>query len=359
MKINSFLAMAVDKKASDVHLISGVSPAIRINQELICMEMPPFKDEDLLLLARQILSKDKLKVFEEKGEVDVSYESQNIGCFRVNVYRQRGVIGIAARVINDVIPTAETLQLPEIVNKLARYMKGLVLVTGPTGSGKSTTLAAMTDQINRERACHIVTLEDPIEYNHPNKKSIITQREIGRDSSSFPDALRASLRQDPDVILVGEMRDLETIAIAMTAAETGHLVLATLHTNDAAQTIERIVDVFPFSQQQQVRVQLASTLLGVLSQRLIRRKDGSGMIAAVESLFATPAVRTLVREGKGHQIHSYIETGSRYGMQTMDKNIQMLYEKSLIAAKDAYDYASDQAEMKKYLESQSGALKFG
>ena len=255
--------------------------------------------------------------------------------------------------ISTTIPTIDSLGLPETVKTLTRRSRGLIIVTGPTGSGKSTTLAAMIDLINEEKFCHVLTLEDPIEYLHSNKKSIINQREIGRDSKTFPNALRAALRQDPDVILVGEMRDLETISIAITAAETGHLVMATLHTMDAPQTVERIIDVFPSNQQDQIRVQLANTLAGVISQRLLRRQDGTGRIAAVEILVSNPAVRNLIREKKVHQVYSFIQTGAKYGMQTMDNHLQELIEKGLIYAEEAMEHAVDTESMARFLQKRT------
>ena len=352
MNINTFLTNAVKKKASDVHLITGVAPAIRMNQRLLFLDLPPLKAEETDAMARQVMTGhgDKLEVFEQKGEIDLSYYIEDVGYFRINCYRQRGEIGIAIRVINTKIPTITDLELPDVFYTLAKQTKGLLVVTGPTGSGKSTTLAAIVDQINRERSCHIVTLEDPIEYNHENKRCIITQREIGRDSKSFPDALRAALRQDPDVIMVGEMRDLDTISIAITAAETGHLVLATLHTINSAQTIERIIDAFQPMHQQQIRVQLANTLVGVISQRLIIRKDDSGMIAAIECLTSNSAVRTLIREGKTHQLYSLVETGSRYGMITMDKHLESLYEKGLISSTALQENSTDLDRVNEYIK---------
>jgi len=357
MNINTFLANAVKKKASDVHLVTGVVPVIRYNQRLFFLDLPVLKSEEVMVMARQVLDGhgDKLKVFEQKGEIDLSYRIADVGYFRINCYRQRGVIGIAARIINNAIPTIDALELPEIIKHLARQNKGLILVTGPTGSGKSTTLAAMIEQINREKACHIVTLEDPIEYNHENHKCIITQREIGRDSNSFPEALRAALRQDPDVIMIGEMRDLETISIAITAAETGHLVMATLHTINAAQTIERIIDSFQPTHQQQIRIQLANTLVGIISQRLIPRKDDSGLIATIECLTSNAAVRNLIREGKAHQLYSVIETGSRYGMITMDKHLQSLYDNGIITSEALKENANDLERINEYLERNNGS----
>ncbi len=352
MHINDLLEQAVVRRASDLHIMAGVAPLLRINGELTALNFPPFTAGDTLELARQILNPEKLKMLEQLGEVDLSTECRGLGYFRVNVYYQRGTVGIACRVVSTRIPTIDELNLPGSIKALARRTRGLVIITGPTGSGKSTTLAAMINLINDEKLYHIITLEDPIEYRHINKKSIISQREIGRDSKSFPSALRAALRQDPDVILVGEMRDLETISIAITAAETGHLVLATLHTMDAPQTVERIIDVFPSNQQQQIRVQLANTLVGVVSQRLLPSKDGRGRIPAVEVLVCTPAVRNLIREKKIHQIYSYMQTGGKYGMQTMDNHLLELHGRGQVSARDVMEHASDLEAMSRYLNNQ-------
>jgi twitching motility protein PilT len=281
-------------------------------------------------LAAEILSQEQLSLLEEEGQVDLSLSLAHIGRFRINVFKQRGSVGLAIRLIPYKIPPFEELNLPPVIRTLAEKESGFILVTGPAGSGKSTTLAAMIDIINSQRSCHIITLEDPIEFLHSHKKSIVNQREIKTDSQSFSAALRAALRQDPDVILVGEMRDLETISIALTAAETGHLVLSTLHTKSAPQSIDRIIDVFPPHQQQQVRIQLANTLVGVVSQRLLPRVDKQGLIPAVEVMISTPAIKNLIREGKTHQIYSSIQTGSKYGMQTMESSIQDLFERGLI-----------------------------
>lgn len=352
------LQQTVELKASDLHLTVGAPPVVRVNGILTSLGYPPLKAEETERLAEELLQGDKLAQFKERGEVDLSYSYPRVGRFRVNVYKQRGTVGIALRVITAEIPTLASLGLPEVIAHLVRRPKGLLLVTGPTGSGKSTTLAAMIDLINEERACHILTLEDPIEYLHRHKKSIVNQREIGMDSSSFAVALRAALRQDPDVILVGEMRDLETISIAVTAAETGHLVLATLHTVDAPQTVDRIIDVFPPGQQGQIRIQLANTLVGVISQRLLPRRDGRGRVAAVEILVSTAAVRNLIREGKVHQLYSVMQTGARHGMQTMDFHLRKLYEKGLIRAEDALEHAFDQEAMARFLGLSVNADKF-
>ena len=306
--------------------------------------------------------KERKKIFKEKGEVDLSYSRRSLGRFRVNIYRQRGSVAIALRILNSKIPSFASLNLPSVIKDFTLYQKGLLLVTGPTGSGKSTTLASFIDMINEQRSCHILTLEDPIEYLHQHKNSMVNQREIGQDSTSFAAALRAALRQDPDVILVGEMRDLETISIAITAAETGHLVLATLHTVDAVQTIDRVIDVFPPHQQQQVRIQLANTLIGVIAQRLLKRKDGSGRVPAVEILVSNPAVRNLIREGKIHQIYSVIQTGRRQGMQLMDSHLEELYRQGIIDRQTALENATDPETLAKNIgrkSSESGEMVVG
>lgn len=353
MHINELLKQAVEQGASDLHISSGAAPAIRLDGRLHSLDLPPLLVEETMMLTKQVMSEEKYRALLEIGEVDFSYNQPGIGCFRINAYFQQGSVSLACRVINTQIPTIDSLMLPEVVKSLASRSRGLIIVTGPAGSGKSTTLAAMIDHINSEKFYHIITLEDPIEYLHSKKKSIINQREIGRDTKSFPNALRSALRQDPDVILVGEMRDLETMSIAITAAETGHLVMATLHTMDAPQTVERIIDVFPSNQQEQIRVQLASTLAGVLSQRLLRRQDGLGRIAAVEILTSTPAVRNLIREKKVHQIYSFMQTGSKHGMQTLDAHLQKLLAKDLISPEEAMEHATDLDTMTRFLQQRA------
>ena len=276
------------------------------------------------------------------GEYYRAYQEQGIGRFSVNVFRQKGHDAVALRVIPLKVPTLDDLKHPRIFKDLIKKRRGLVLVTGPTGSGKSTTLAAMINEINNSKDCHIVTLEDPIEYVHQHKLSMVNQREIGEDTKSFANALRAVLREDPDVILVGEMRDPETIAIAITAAETGHLVFSTLHTIGASKTIDRIIDVFPPHQQQQIRTQLASVLQGIISQQLIQKVDGSGRVAALEIMTITPGIQNLIREGKSHQIESSIQTGAKYGMKTMDMALADLYKSMIISKESAFDYCVDQ-----------------
>ena len=319
--IDQLLIYAAENEASDVHIVVGRPPVFRINGVMMPQSKYPILVPELTKeLFLQLAGEKKLEILQQIGEIDFAYSIHGIGRFRVNSFYQRGSISIILRLINSKIPTIEELNLPDIIVDLTNKRQGLLLVTGPTGSGKSTTLAAMIDRVNMERAAHILTLEDPIEYMHQHKNSIVTQREIGSDSKSFASALRAALRQDPDVILVGEMRDLETISTALTAAETGHLVLATLHTSSAAKTIDRIIDVFPCHQQQQVR-----------AQQLLPRSDGLGRVAALEILISTPAIRNLIREGKTHQINSSIQTGAKFGMQTMEMALRNLYQSGLIS----------------------------
>lgn len=332
MHIDEILAAAVAEKASDIHITVALPPMFRVNGVLVPMAGAEKLDPaDTHRLVYQMFSERQQVLFAERGELDFSYGVPSLGRFRVNAFKQRGSISAALRVIPTQVPDAKTLGLPEIILQLTKKHQGLILVTGPTGSGKSTTLACMIDTINRERDCHIITLEDPIEYLHRHNKSIINQREIGLDSHSFASALKASLRQDPDVILVGELRDLETISTALTAAETGHLVLATLHTNNAIGTVDRIVDVFPPHQQAQIRLQLASVLEAVIAQQLLPRADGKGRVAAFEILLATPAVRNLIREAKTYQIMSLIQTGSRIGMKSFDMAYKELLAKGLVS----------------------------
>lgn len=349
MNLLELVSLGTEKKASDIHITVGIPPTYRINGSLVKIGDEPLTPEDTLNYTKQALNEKQMKELEEKGELDFSYSSPGIGRYRVNAYRQRGSYGLALRIIPMSIPTMESLGLPKVVRDLARLPRGLILVTGPTGSGKSTTLASVIDQINRERNCHILTLEDPLEYLHKHNKAIVNQREIGSDSKSFASALRGALRQDPDVILVGEMRDLETISIAITAAETGHLVLSTLHTLGAAKTIDRVIDVFPPHQQQQVRVQLSSVIQSVISQQLLPRSDDKGRVAAFEVMIATSAIRNLIREDKIHQIDTVIQTGAKYNMQTMDSSLIDLYMKGLIRKDVALTQAVNQEEMKKYI----------
>lgn len=350
MSIEELLKVAVGNGASDLHITTGLPPVLRVVGSLRPIEgLPPLSPQDTEGLVLALMNDEHRRVFGEQGQVDFSYGLPGVGRFRVNAYRQRGTCGAAIRVIPHEIPSISELGLPPIIESLARKSRGFIVVTGPTGSGKSTTLAAMVDLINSERSCHVMTIEDPIEYLHRHKKAMVNQREIGQDSASFALALRAALREDPDVILVGEMRDLETMSTAITAAETGHLVLATLHTGDAVQTIDRIIDVYPPYQQQQVRIQLAATLVAVISQQLIPRKDKPGRVPAVEVMVGTPAVRNLIREGKTHQLRSVIQTGARFGMQTMDQSLRQWVEQGVVSLEDALTIAVDQDELKRLI----------
>ncbi len=350
MSIVELLKLAHKNKASDVHITVGVPPVFRINGKLIHVgNVDKMLPEATQKIAFELLSEKQRSKLIDKGEIDFSYAISGIGRFRVNVYSQRGTYSIAIRPIPLEIPNYKELGLPEILMDLASKKRGLVLVRGPTGSGKSTTLATMIDYINQHRKCHVLTLEDPIEYLHKHKSSIINQREIGYDTDSYSTALRAALRQDPDVILIGEMRDLETISIAVTAAETGHLVLATLHTIGAVSTVDRIIDVFPSEQQQQIRIQLGSVLQGVVSQQLIRKSDGTGRIGAFEIMLCNQAVRNLIREGKSHQLISSIQTGKKIGMISMDGSLADLYKRESITYDEAIAHAVDKDFIKKLL----------
>jgi twitching motility protein PilT len=356
MTIFDLIDEVTEKKASDLHLVAGAPPAIRINGELFFTDKDKLTPDDVKRLSYEILSDQRKVKFEKDNELDFSYsylnEKRNLFCrFRVNLYVQRNSIALALRFIPNQILSFTDLGLPPIIKDIARKRRGLILVTGATGSGKSTTLAAIVDLINAERSCHIITLEDPIEYFHSHKKSLVSQREIGQDTASFAFALRETLRQDPDVILVGEMRDLETISIAITAAETGHLVLATLHTTDAVQTIDRIIDVFPPHQQQQVRTQISITLQAVISQQLVLKSDEQGRVPVVEIMVVNSAIRNLIREGKTYQIYSVIETCRDQGMQTLDQALQELINRKLIGAAEAMQVTRDPENLKKKLGS--------
>lgn len=339
--IKEILQIAWENKASDVHITVGIPPKMRVNGKLKTMPFDRMMPGDTLEVLLSIMSETQKERFEERGELDFSYSIPELGRYRVNAFKQRGTVAMAFRLVSSEIPAPESLGVPESVIDLYKSKRGLVLVTGPTGSGKSTTLAAIINKANHNRDAHIITLEDPIEYLHRHDLSIVNQREIGLDSQSYANALRAALREDPDIILVGEMRDFETISVAITAAETGHLVLSTLHTIGAASTVDRVIDVFPPHQQQQIRVQLANTLEAVISQQLLPKVDGSGRVAAFEVLHSNNAVRNLIREGKSHQLTSVMQTNRKLGMITMDDSIQQLYFEGKISKEIAVQFAVD------------------
>lgn len=346
-ELNKILKIASESSASDVHLTVGIPPKMRVNGHLINVDLAinSLTAQDTLEMVDGIVNEKQKDHLIEYGELDMSYEISELGRFRVNIFRQKDVYALALRLISTKIPEPEKLGVPQSVIDLYKLKRGLVLVTGPTGSGKSTTLAAIIDKINKNRDAHIITLEDPIEYMHTHNKSIVNQREVGQDTLSYANALRAALREDPDVILVGEMRDYETISVAVTAAETGHLVLSTLHTIGATSTIDRIIDVFPPHQQQQIKVQLANTLEAVVSQQLMPTEDGDGRVAAFEVLHATHAVRNLIREGKSHQLQSVLQTNRKLGMITMDESISQLYMENKIDRETAIQFAVDPDNM--------------
>ena len=344
------LTSMVESRASDVHLTPGFPPAIRVRGRITPMdEYPRLTEQQTREVVYSILNNEQRKRFENQKQLDFAYAVSGLARFRVNCYFQRGTISAAFRLIPHEIQSLESLGVPLVLEELTRKARGFVLVTGPTGSGKTTTLASMLNLINNEREEHILTIEDPIEYLHKHEKCIVNQREIGTDADDFALALRAALRQDPDVILVGEMRDLETIATALTAAETGHLVFATLHTQSAAQTVDRIIDVFSSAQQHQVRMQLSIALQGIVTQQLLPTADGSGRVVASEVLIPTPAVRNLIREGKTHQIYSTIQTSGSVGMQTMDADLARLARTGKITRVLAEQQASIPEELKRLL----------
>lgn len=345
--IEQILARGNELGASDVHLTVGLPPKMRVNGNLLTSEFPAMSPADTLDVLVTVLNEHQRAIFEERGEFDMSFSVAGLGRYRVNAFKQRGTIAMAFRVVGTTVPSPEVLGVPESVIDLYQRKRGLILVTGPTGSGKSTTLAAIIDKINSCRDAHIITLEDPIEYLHPHKLSMVNQREMGIDSQSYANALRAALREDPDVILVGEMRDFETISVAITAAETGHLVLSTLHTNSAASTVDRVIDVFPPHQQQQIRIQFANVLEAVITQSLIPTADGSGRVAAFEVMHANHAIRNLIREGKSHQLESTMQTNRKMGMMTMDEAIGQLYLAGKIDREQAIHFAHDPDNMAK------------
>lgn len=354
MIIEDLLKELVDKGGSDLHISNKLPPIARIDGKLVRLDYDPLTPEGVENLLFPMMSNEQRRHLEQEWELDFSYGVENIGRFRVNFYKDKGCYAAAFRTIAATAPQLEELGMPPIVTQIAEKPRGLVLVTGPTGSGKSTTLAAMIDYINRTRAEHILTIEDPVEFVHTSKVSVIHQRELGMDTRSFANALKSSLREDPDIILVGEMRDHETIALALTAAETGHLVFGTLHTSSASQTIDRIIDVFPEGQQQQIRVQLANSLVAVFSQTLLpkRQPDGTrkGRIMAQEIMVVTPAVANLIREAKAAQIYSTIQTSSGAGMQTLEAALAELFKKGLVTIEDALAKSSKPAELKRLIQ---------
>jgi twitching motility protein PilT len=344
--INELLDVLVEAGGSDLHLAVGTPPQIRVNGELRVVDgYEKLKPVPVRAMVYAMLTGDQREELENEQELDFSHPVAGRGRFRVNVFFQRGSVGAVMRAIPDHVPTLEELGMPPAVREFASISRGLVLVTGATGSGKSTTLASLVDLINRTRAVHVMTVEDPIEFMHRHNQAIINQREVGSDTHSFSRALRQALRQDPDVILVGELRDLETMSTALTAAETGHLVFATLHTQSAPHSVERVIDVFPSHQQQQVRVQLAESLQGVVAQQLLPTADGKGRAAAVEILVATPAIRNLIREAKLHQMHSLMQAGAKHGMETMDQALAVLVKGGRVSLKDAIERAQDVQEL--------------
>lgn len=350
-KIDQLLRLVAEKGGSDLHIGADSPALIRVDERLQKAGPEPLSDETAKELIYSMLSNEQVKKFERDKELDFSFELSDIGRFRVNVFFQRGAVGCSIRLIPFRIMNFEECGLPvDTARSLCRKPKGLVLVTGATGSGKSTTLAAMVDHINNERPCHIVTIEDPIEFVHNNKKALVDQREVYEDTRSFSEALKHVLRQDPDVILIGEMRDLETIETALICAETGHLVFATLHTSDSVQTINRIIDVFPAYQQQQIRTQLSFVLIGIIAQQLIPRANQKGRVLATEVLISNPAIRSLIRESKAHQIYSAIQTGQKEGMFTMNQSLYELHRKGLITYDDAFGRTLDPEDLSRLLK---------
>lgn len=355
MVIEELLEKLVTEGGSDLHISSGLPPAIRLDGKLKRMNLPPLTPDEVESLLFPMLSNEQRRKLEQDWELDFSYGIEGLSRFRVNFYKDKGNYAAAFRTITSTVPSFEQLGLPEIVRQTAEKPRGLILVTGPTGSGKSTTLAAMIDYINSTRPEHILTIEDPIEFVHTSKQSIIHQRELGMDTRSFANALKSALREDPDIILVGEMRDHETIALALTAAETGHLVFGTLHTSSASQTIDRIIDVFPEGQQQQIRVQLANSLVAVFAQTLLQKvqPDGTkkGRVMAQEIMLVTPAIANLIRESKAAQIYSTIQTNVGLGMQTLEMSLANLYKQGLITLEDALSRTSRPEELKRQMQA--------
>lgn len=350
-KIDAFFKLMHEHGASDLHLAAGLPPALRIHGDIERIKYKVLDNDDLRGMLYEICTEDKIKVFEETGDIDFGYEIPGLARYRANFFMQKNGVAAVFREIPSQIMTAEQLGLPPVMTKLANLPRGLVLVTGPTGSGKSTTLASILDVVNRTRSDHIITIEDPIEFVHKSQGCIVNHREVGLNTKTFSAALRGALREDPDVILVGEMRDLETISLAIEAASTGHLVFSTLHTTSAPKTVDRIIEVFPSAEQGQIRSTLADGVRAVISQTLFKRIDKRGRVPALEILIATPAVRNLIREGKSHQIPSMIQTGKKYGMQLLDDAIMELYNKGQISADDAYTKANDKSRFRPLLKA--------
>jgi twitching motility protein PilT len=350
-KLDAFFKLMVDQGASDLHLVSGSQPILRVSGELQRVRYAVLESDDLKKMLYEVAPEYKIKQFEETSDVDFAYEIPGLARYRANYFVQKYGVAAVFRQIPDTILTVEQLGLPSVLNKLPLYPKGLVLVTGPTGSGKSTTLAALVDYANTHRKDHILTIEDPVEFVHKSRNCIVNHREVGLHTRSFSAALRAALREDPDIIMVGEMRDLETISLAVEAASTGHLVFGTLHTQSAAKTVDRIIDVFPHDQQEQIRATLADSLQAVVAQTLFKRRDTKGRCAALEILIATPAVRNLVRDGKTFQIPTVLQTGKKFGMQSLDDAILDHLEKGRINPEDAYLHCLDKARFRAFLRN--------
>lgn len=345
LKIDDLLRVAAEQKASDLHLTVGLPPQLRIHGSLTVLPGPPLVDADTQSLAYEMLRPEQIAEFEDRKELDTSYSIKGFSRFRVNLFRQRGSVAVAVRTIPFEVPTLQELRLPLILEEFAVRPNGLFIVSGPTGSGKSTTLAAMIESINQRKECHVISVEDPIEYLHRHRRSTINQRELGSDTSSFQTALRHMVRQDPDVIMIGEMRDLETMQASLTLAETGHLVMTTLHTSDAVHAIQRIVDVFPAYQQTQIRVQLSLVLLGVAVQQLVPRSDGKGRVVACELMVATSSVGNLIRENQLHQLKTVIQTGRKFGMQTMNMALLELFTAGLVSWDEVTCRTNDPEEL--------------
>jgi twitching motility protein PilT len=350
-KIDAFFKLMHEQSASDLHLVAGQPPALRVRGEIERVKYKVLTSDDLRAMLYEITPEHKIKAFEETGDMDFGYEIPGLARYRANYFMHKNGVGAVFREIPNTITTAEQLGLPPVVSKLAMLPRGLVLVTGPTGSGKSTTLAAVIDVANRNRKDHIITIEDPIEFVHQSQSCIINQREIGIHTKSFSASLRGALREDPDIILVGEMRDLETISLAVEAATTGHLVLSTLHTSSATKTVDRVVEVFPAQEQGLIRSTLADGLRAVISQVLFKRIDKLGRVVALEIMIATPGVRNLIREAKSHQIPSMIQTGKKYGMMLLDDSIMELFKRGIISAEEAYAKSNDKARFRPLLKS--------